>query len=143
LSHFQFKFKRWKLRPATKSRSEITKWLQRVKNDALSIFRRGLYSGPHSGRLYARRGGRVHQASAAGECPANDTGALGRSLKAMSNQERVDIGTGVHYAQYLRTGTGRMRRRKMSDTALQQAARDQRGTVRFAVWGKHRGRTRD
>ena len=93
--------------------------------------------GPHTGRIYRRKGGR-HQASVnrrEREYPAKETGKLAKSIRFVLEPMRVRIGTSVPYAKYLRTGTRRMQRRKMSDTALKDSAELSRKYFRgWAGW---------
>lgn len=66
-------------------------------------------SGPKRGRIYPRPGGKVHRASAPGEAPAIDTGALVNSIQmAMEGDLTAVVGTAVEYAPYLEFGTRRM-----------------------------------
>lgn len=75
---------------------------------------------PKSGRTYYRRG-RLHRASAPGEYPAKDTGALRASVDyTVAGITRMEIGTQMFYAYYLRYGTSKMKPRKMSDAALRE-----------------------
>ena len=110
-----------------------TSWLRRVRNEATITFRAGML-GPHTGRIYRRRG-KPHQASAPGEYPAKDTGRLLASLKAASNPQEAVIGTNMPYSKWLREGTRKMARRKMSDNALREgraAAGHPKGWVAWA-----------
>ena len=65
---------------------------------------------PASGRTY-RRGGVTHQASAPGEPPAPDTGALVRSILWQVRSEGgrwfAEVGTTLPYALYLEYGAAR------------------------------------
>ena len=92
-------------------------WLQSVANLSRRVFVEGIVSGPHTGRVYRRRGG-LHQASAPGEFPANETGRLLSSLRTNTTANEAIIGTNTYYAHWLRNGSRRMQRRKMSDDAL-------------------------
>jgi phage gpG-like protein len=91
-------------------------FLTAVGNEAQRVFRNGM-AGGHSGRIY---GG--HKASAAGEFPASRTGALAASIAVVVGQDQVEVGTGMPYSIYLRYGTGRMAKRRMSEDALRIAA---------------------
>lgn len=91
-------------------------FLTMVGNEAQRVFRNGMQGG-HSGRVY---GG--HKASAAGEFPASRTGALERSIGVIVSENQVEVGTGMPYSIYLRYGTGRMAKRRMSEDALRVAA---------------------
>lgn len=115
--------------------ARIHSWLSQVASEGEAAFRAGLEGG-HSGRIYRRRGGRVHQASAPGEYPANDSGGLIASLRSESSNREAKIGTNQYYSHYLRSGTSKMARRKMSDDALREgidrAAPAARGFVSWA-----------
>lgn len=65
------------------------------------------------GRTYARKRGegflRSHRASASGEAPASDTGALSRSLEIVKeNSLEHEITSNLGYAAILEAGTVRM-----------------------------------
>lgn len=132
-------FTGWKLR--AEYRAEVVKkGLRRVGEDATGEFRRGLLNGPHTGRIYRRAGGKKHQASinrAQREYPASDTGALLKSLSYRLGAMSVRIGTEMPYSKWLRTGTRRMARRRMSDHAL-RAARSPEHFKGWARWKKKR-----
>jgi phage gpG-like protein len=65
-------------------------------------------SGPKSGRVYKRRG-REHQASAPGEAPAIDTGALVNSIQVEASGDlSAVVGTNMEYAAILEFGGVRM-----------------------------------
>jgi len=74
--------------------------------------RRLLDTGPKTGRIYSRPGGRRHRASAPGEAPATDTGALAKSVDyVVQSAIRMEVGDREHYGEYLEDGTRRMRAR--------------------------------
>jgi phage gpG-like protein len=139
-----FEFKPWRKFYSQLQRPVIRGWLSAVRARAQQHFAAGML-GRHSGRIYRRRGGRRHQASAPGEYPANDTGRLLASLKSRQAKDSVTIGTNVHYAKFLREGTRKMARRKMSDHALvagaEQAKPRSRGWVQWAR-GNHARKSR-
>lgn len=131
-------FKPWGRFWAKKNNKIIRQYLRAVKDKSQEIFKRGML-GPHSGRIYARRGGRLHQASAPGEYPANDTGKLLASMRGRVTQIEATIGTNMYYARFLRTGTTKMARRKMSDNALREGRQASRGKLKgFVAWSKNR-----
>lgn len=87
---------------------------------------------PKSGRVY-RRGKKTHQASAAGQAPAIDTGALANSIQADTTEADAklyaEVGAGTEYAEPLEMGTARIAPRPFMTPAaeaerpkLQQAA---------------------
>lgn len=80
---------------------------------------RSILTGPKSGVLYQRRGV-VHQASAAGESPASDTGRLAQSGRTEFNAAELS-GTVVFstlYAPHLELGTEKMEPRPYLRPAL-------------------------
>jgi hypothetical protein len=85
------------------------------------MLRVGIDSPPKTGRFYRLRGGKMHQASAPGEYPARRTGALSKSIRSHVGGAEATIGTTIFYGRFLRKGTSKMKRRKMSDTALATA----------------------
>lgn len=106
-------------------------YLRRIGATAEAEFKRGIASGK-TGRIYRRSGGRTHQASAPYEFPAKDTGAHVATVGHTVGKDEVIVGSGMHYAKYLRNGTRKMARRLMSDTALNRAIEHDRiGIGRF------------
>lgn len=91
---------------------------------------------PKSGRWY-RRPGRWHRASARGEYPAKDTGNLRASEDFDVTSNSVIVGNTADYSKWLRDGTTKMARRKMSDNALSESTEGARsllkGWVRWEV----------
>jgi hypothetical protein len=61
---------------------------------------------PKSGRLYKRGKGRMHQASAAGESPANDTGNLARNITTKYDDGKLEgtVNVGTGYGRRLEYG---------------------------------------
>ena len=66
-----------------------------------------IQTGPHTGRVY-KRGGVTHQASAPGQPPASDTGALSGSIYTEPDAEGWVVGSRLAYAAYLEYGTRKM-----------------------------------
>ena len=92
--------------------------------------------GRHTGRIYRRKRG-YHQASAPGEFPANDTGRLLASMKRSVSSDEAKIGTNMFYAKYLREGTRKMARRKMSDDAIKEGVEVNKGRAKgWVAWRK-------
>lgn len=79
---------------------------------------------PKSGRLYKFKG-RRHQASAAGEAPANRSGRLARSIgfKA-SGWSRCEFGDRELYGKFLERGTRKMRPRPHLIRTVDEKRRD-------------------
>ena len=94
-------------------------------------FKKGM-RGAHSGTKNYRTG---KKRSAGGEYPANDSGALERSIKVQERSTDVTIGTNTFYARFLRDGTRKMARRKMSDNALDEGIKTARHELKgFVKW---------
>ena len=76
--------------------------------ESMSDARKAIQHGPKTGREY-RRGKKVHRASAPGQAPATDTGALVSSIyyTKVSDLEAV-IGSRLDYAYFLEFGTRKM-----------------------------------
>lgn len=113
----EFIFTPWRKICAFRDRKVSSEFLRQVAKDAEAELKRGIRSPPKTGRIYQRKHGR-HQASRAGEYPANDTGRLANSAKGKSDSVSATIGTTMFYGKFLRNGTRKMARRKMSDSAL-------------------------
>jgi HK97 gp10 family phage protein len=78
-----------------------------VQGDA----QRRILDGPKTGRVY-KRGKGFHQASAPGESPANDLGALVQSIKASAvDRTEVQVVADAKYAAFLEYGTRAMEAR--------------------------------
>lgn len=99
---------------------KIAMWLSLVAKNSKAAFEEGMRS-PKSGKFYRRKGGRIHRASAGGEYPAVDYGELIGSVKAVSfGTKKAFLAVNVPYARYLRKGTPRMAKRKMTKEALKE-----------------------
>lgn len=110
-------FKPWRPFVALRDRTVDRRFLTRAGEMAKRHFADGM-NGSHSGRTYIRPGGRVHQASAPGEFPAKDSGALLKSIGTEVTATYMRVGTNMPYSIYLRYGTSKMAPRKMSKEAL-------------------------
>jgi hypothetical protein len=121
-------FTPWRNITAIKDKAAIQRWLQDVASTAHRVFRAGSEAS-RGGRIYRKRGGRVHRASAPGAWPARDSGGLLGSIRTVVTQSSAEIGTSRHYSGYLRSGTRKMARRKMSDNALREAIPMARGRM--------------
>lgn len=109
---------------------EIDDWLTSAVEDLVREITFGtereakllLQTSKATGRIY-RRGKVVHQASAAGEPPATDTGLLVNSIQAELESPatigKVEIGAA--YAAALEFGTGRMEPRPFVIPAIDAA----------------------
>lgn len=95
-------------------RAGITDGLSRVVRKAaqdIVAHAQAEMAKPKSGRVY-RRGGRVHVASAPGEAPAIDTGALVNSFRVMQEgPTRAIVGVTAEHGVFTEEGTSRMQPR--------------------------------
>lgn len=81
-------------------------------------------SGPKRGRIY-KRGSRTHQASAPGEAPAIDYGALVNSISVVSEGDLLKIvGTNIEYAAVLEFGGAHIAPRPYFGPAFEAARPD-------------------
>ena len=129
------RFQPWRAMRAEFDRKAVRAFVSDAAEATEDAFKAGMRSGK-SGRIYRRKRG-SHQASAPGEYPAIDSGALiatvGKKVRAMD----MEVGSSAKpYALYLRTGTGKMARRKMSDDALKEALPGVRS--RLKAWARFR-----
>jgi hypothetical protein len=127
-------FKPWREFLAVFDKRVVNDFLRAVARDSEKAFKDGIRS-PKSGRMYRRSGGGSHRASAPGEYPARDTGALEASIGTTVSTWSVTIGTRRFYSRFLRDGTRKMARRKMSDSALTEGVKTARHRLKgFAKW---------
>lgn len=105
-------------------RSGVLKGLQAISLLLQNRARRGLQSGPKSGRIYKRRSV-THQASAPGEFPATDTGFLVRSVVGEVVKDTLEavLSAGVLYAKWLELGTRFMRPRPFLVPTLEEVSK--------------------
>ncbi len=91
--------------------SAVSKAIDATALESVSDVRRAIQGPPKTGREYPRgkNGDKVHRASAPGEAPATDTGALVSSIYFNRlNDTTAAIGSRLEYAFYLEFGTLRM-----------------------------------
>ena len=89
--------------------------------------KRRITQGGKSGRLYKRGKGGWHQASAPGEAPASDTGALANSIETRISKSSPDYaesetGPTVEYGGMLEYGTSRVKARPYARPTLDEDA---------------------
>lgn len=91
---------------------------QKVRGDAIKSVQRGTKSGA----VYTRSSGQnlspTHRASAPGQAPATDTGALASSIKAESKDLSGRVYSDLTYAFWLEFGTLNMEARPYLTPAL-------------------------
>lgn len=100
-------FTPWNEFEAVKKPAVIRTWLQGIAKASEQAFRAG------ASRAYP-------PASAPGAWPARRSGGLLGSIQTEVTADSVTIGTNQPYSGYLRHGTSRMARRKMSDDAMRE-----------------------
>lgn len=132
-----FTFIPWGAFRAFRNKRVTTAFLKDVAKTSYDILRQGILNPPKTGRIYRRKRG-MHQASvniSEAEYPANETGALYRSADWTATANKAEIGTDMYYSKYLREGTKRMERRKMSDNAMKEGIDKARGRLgHWAEW---------
>ena len=99
-------FAPWHRFRAIKDLAEKRRYFQAVGDAGVAAFQNGMGSYPG--------------ASAPGAWPNSRTGKLKSTIKAHVTDDSVTISTNAPYSMFLRAGTSKMARRKMSDTALEE-----------------------
>lgn len=90
-----------------------------VSNQAV----RNVQKGPKTGRIYKRPGNRWHQASAPGQSPATDTGALVQSIRPEKiNDVHWRVIAAIFYAAELEWGSHRVAARPFMRPAANMIA---------------------
>jgi hypothetical protein len=112
MSGFSIEFSPWGQFHARKKREEIHRWLWGIGFAGSEAFRSGMGHYPPS--------------SAPGAWPNNRTGRLNKSIHFEATGDSVTIGTSMPYSGFLRSGTSKMARRKMSDNALEEGMKGSR-----------------
>jgi len=101
----EISFKEWAPFWATRDKAAFRRWLQLVAKESEKAFKKMKDYPP---------------ASTPGEYPAVRTSVLRGSIESQVTDTAVIIGTRTPYSGFLRYGTRKMRRRKMSDNALKE-----------------------
>lgn len=126
-----FEFIPWGRFKAFRDKSVTKRFMKAVGVEGQKAFREGM-EGPHSGRKHSNL---PNRSSAAGEYPATQSGQLLASSKHVATDVRTDLGTSKFYGRFLRNGTSKMARRKMSDDALQAGIKEARPQLKgWAKW---------
>lgn len=121
----ELSLKDWAPFAAKTNKREMQRWLKLVASESGKIFRNMKHHPP---------------ASKKGQYPAVRTGRLRASITSEVRGTNVVVASHMPYSGYLRYGTKRMARRKMSDNALQEgikAAKKMSG--HFAGWTRGKG----
>ena len=87
---------------------------------------------PASGRLYYH-GGKLHQASAPGEAPANMDGDLARSIEGLVDSDSLEVGSDLFYAKILEEGSDKIAKRPFVRRAGLSMIREVRQYLDFHV----------
>jgi len=104
--------------------------------EAVTDVRKAIQGPPKTGREYARgvNKDKVHRASAPGEAPATDTGALVSSIYNESRGKYSKaIGSRLDYAYYLEFGTFKMAKRPSWIPAVERAIPKMLKRVEIAI----------
>ena len=114
MSGFTIEFSPWGKFHARHKPEVIRSWLHSVGEAGTAAFRGGM--------------GKYPPASAPGAWPNSRTGSLLKTIRyevggGGAFNDTVTIGTDMPYSIFLRAGTSRMARRKMSDDALKAGIR--------------------
>ena len=92
-------------------KSAVVRALRSLVTPIEDAAKRKVLTGPKTGRIYTRYNPfRLHQASAPGQSPANDTGRLASSIEADvdTTQFNLTLSAGAPYARELEYGTRNM-----------------------------------
>lgn len=106
MASIELQFSPWSPFRARKNTAEIQSWLQSIAIAAEAAFKGGM--------------GKYPPASSPGAWPNIRTGNLHGSIRTEVTADSMTIGSNMRYSIFLREGTSRMARRKMSDDALQE-----------------------
>lgn len=117
----QLKFTPWNEFYARKRPNAVREWLDDIGKASVTVFRNGMNK-------------QYPPASAPGAWPANRTGDLKGSIRHEVSGTLLTVGTGEVYSVYLRYGTTRMARRKMSDNALREGMAKAGRIKRWVEW---------
>lgn len=104
--------------------AEVENAVRRAVNDTAfateADAKQRIQTGTKSGRTY-RRGKGLHQASAAGEAPATDTGALVNSISTAPDLPNLiaEVRVAAEYGLALETGTRKMAARPFLTPAIE------------------------
>lgn len=113
-------FKPWRPFIARKKPAEIKRWLKAVGVASEAAF---------------KKMGKYPPASSPGEYPHVRSGRLRKSIRHVATNHDVTIGSNMFYSIFLRTGTSKMARRKMSDDALKEGMQKAR-LGRWVEWSR-------
>jgi phage gpG-like protein len=112
-------FQPWRPFIARKKPDTIRKWLRGIGEASKQAFTGGMGGSPPS---------------SPGEYPAVRTGRLKGSVSFTTTSDSVTIGSNMPYSIYLRMGTYKMARRKMSDNALKEGVEKAGRLKKWVEW---------
>ena len=115
MASISFSFTPWRKFHAAHDKSAIRRWLQSVADTSQQIFTGSMGYHPPS--------------SSPGAWPNVRTAGLRRSVKTEVKAMEMTIGTSQPYSGFLRKGTRKMARRKMSDNALKEGLAASKGRL--------------
>jgi phage gpG-like protein len=119
----EISFKEWAPFWAKRDKAAFKRWLKVVAQESEKAFKGGMKSYP--------------SASRPGQYPAVRTGKLRSSVSSRVTDNSVIVGSSTPYAGYLRYGTRKMARRKMSDNALKEGmAAAKKRASKWVGWSK-------
>ena len=106
-----------------KAEEELSKEIYKTAVRTAELAKRSIQSGSKTGKVYKKYNpNRTHRASAAGEAPANDTGALvGSITQEHTSPLEAIVGSTINYSKFLEFGTTTIEERPFLRTALKQA----------------------
>lgn len=114
-------------------RRGVRNGLFQIGRENVKHARKLIQEPPKTGRIYSI-GGKRHQASAAGEAPANRTGMLKKSVGyRVRASHQVEFGDEVLYGKFLEEGTRRMSPRPHLITTVNAKERDNKNALLEAV----------
>ena len=113
-------FEPWRPFHATGDKAELQRWLHAVGQAGTEAFRSGM--------------GQYPPASAPGAWPNSRSGRLKGSIRYTVANDTVTISTNMPYSGFLRSGTRKMARRKMSDNAMEEGERAAGRLKNWAHW---------
>lgn len=112
MSGFSIEFSPWRTFQARKKPEVIRSWLKRVGDASVDAFKGGM--------------GEYPPASDPGAWPNRRSSRLYASVRSVATASSVTVGTSMRYSKFLREGTSRMARRKMSNSALAEGVKSSR-----------------
>jgi phage gpG-like protein len=118
----EFEFKAWAPFHAQYDKRAFKRWLHAVAKESEKAFKKMRGFPP---------------ASKPGDYPAVRTGRLRASIRSKVTDDSVEISTDRPYSGFLRHGTRRMNRRKMSDNAMREGIEAaKRRSTKWIGWSR-------